>query len=249
MPELGEGVGTQVAAELVDECLLDHTSGPYKKHNDLANNSRLLGGNLKSGGNSFKVSFSLDSTPYKLDVTVAAHHLVPGNESLLRAKSLLAWIKKGRNVRGDIGYSLNHERNGIWLPGSYAWNSQSTTTWKNLGATAQGVQLQYAYAYCAMKKTGRPWHDRHADYSAWVKRTLEKFRIRMLEMRSNCSKCDQNAKKPWAPPYKLVSRIDGLSHRLHNRLIGDPKQWVPPFNTSRWAMLYAIGRTPNKMLG
>lgn len=249
MTQLGEGVGVAVTAALVDECLLDHTSGPYEKTNDLNNNSTLLGSNLKSGGEPFQVSFSLDDTSYEVDVTVAAHHLIPGNEALLRAQSVIAWMKKGKNVKGHIGYGVNHKNNGVWLPGSYAWNSQSTTTWKKLGSTAQGVQLQYAYAYCAMKKRGRPWHDRHTDYSAWVKRTLEKFKVKMLEMRTGCDKCDQNAKKPWPPPYKLVSRIDSLAERLRNRLLGSPKGWVPPFNTSRWAMLYAIGRTPNKMLG
>lgn len=249
MTQLGEGVSVVVTAALVDECLMDHDGGPYDKKNDLNNNSALLGSNLKTGGEPFKVSFTLGTTDYELDVTVAAHHLVPGNESLLRAQQLVAWMKKGKNVKGDIGYGVNHENNGVWLPGSYAWNAQSLTTWKKLGASADGVQLQYAYAYTAMRKSGRPWHDRHTDYSAWVKRTLEKFRVKMLEMRSACPKCDQNAKKPWPPPYALVSRIDGLSARLRGRLQGPRTGWVPPFNTSRWAVLYAIGRTPNNMLG
>lgn len=249
MTQLGEGVGIAVTSELVDECLMEHGDGPYKKKNDLVNDSAALGSNLKSGGAPFKVSFNLDGAAYDLDVTVAAHHLIPGNESLLRAQALVAWMKKGKNVKGDVGYGVNHEKNGVWLPGSYAWNSQSIQMWKQLGATAHGVQTQYAYAYCAMKKTGRPWHDRHTDYSGWVKRTLEKFRIKMLDTRTGCSKCKKKGKKPWPPPYLLVGRMDSLSSRLRGRLLGPSKGWLPPFNTSRWAMLYALGRTPNTMLG
>lgn len=248
MSQLGEAMSVVVTARLIDECLMDHGDGPYNKKNDLDNNSTLLGSNLASGGDPFTVSFSLGDTPYSIDVTVAAHHLVPGNESLLRAQSLVAWMKKGKDVKGDIGYGINHKKNGVWLPGSYAWNSQSTKMWRQLGATADGVQVQYAYAYSAMKKSGRPWHDRHTDYSAWVKRSLQKFQVKMLEMRTGCDRCRQKAKKPSPPPYGLVSRVDGLSTRLRARLLGSPKGWVPPFNTSRWAVLYAIGRTPNNML-
>src|SRR5919198_6553003 len=129
---------------------MDHGDGPYQRKNDLNNNSALLGDNLEAAGDSFqaaKASFTLDDESYELDVTVAAHHLVPGNESLLRANQLIAWMRKGQNVKGDVGYGVNHAKNGVWLPGSYAWNSQSTVTWKKLGATASGVQVQYAYAY------------------------------------------------------------------------------------------------------
>jgi hypothetical protein len=247
MTQLGEGASTSVTQDLVDECLMEHAPGPYDRRNNLHNNSTLLGSNLGDGGDPYRVRFSLDGTAYDVEVTVAAHHLIPGNESLMRAKPLIPWIKKGGTIAGDIGYNVNHEKNGVWLPGSYAWNRQSTRTWKSLGATAHGVQLQYAYAYCAMKRTGRPWHDRHTDYSAWVKRTLEKFRVKMLQLRTSCSRCNEEAEKPWPPPYKLVSRLDGLSTRLRNQLLGGSRGWVPPFNTSRWAVMFAIGRTPNNL--
>jgi hypothetical protein len=247
MTQLGEGASIGVMNDLIDDCLMEHGRGPYDQRNDLHNNSTLLGSKLGSGGDAFRVRFSLDDTDYDLEVSVAAHHLIPGNESLMRAKTLLPWVEKGRTVAGDIGYSVNHRKNGVWLPGSYAWNRQTTQTWRSLGASAQGVQLQYAYAYCAMKRSGRPWHDRHTDYSAWVKRTLGKFVIKMLELRKNCSRCDQAAKKPWPPPHNLVSRLDGLSTRLRNRLLSGPRGWLPPFNTSRWAVMFATGRTPNNL--
>src|SRR5579884_3926537 len=124
MTQLGEGAGVAVTEEVVDECLMDHTDGPYNKTNDLHNDSSLLGSNLGSGGDSFNVRFSLGDTDYDVEVTVAAHHLVPGNEALARASALVEWMKKGDTVRGDIGYGVNHKKNGVWLPGSYAWNSQ-----------------------------------------------------------------------------------------------------------------------------
>jgi len=61
---------------------------------------------------------------------VAAHHLIPGNASLKRAKKLVKFMKKGGKVKSitgreytikyHIGYDINGAHNGVWLPGNYA---------------------------------------------------------------------------------------------------------------------------------
>ncbi|MBW2663260.1 MAG: AHH domain-containing protein [Deltaproteobacteria bacterium] len=61
---------------------------------------------------------------------VAAHHLIPGNASLKRAKKLVRFMTKGDKVKSTgrrtytikyhIGYDINGAHNGVWLPANYA---------------------------------------------------------------------------------------------------------------------------------
>lgn len=71
--------------------------------------------------------------PNSYPVTCAAHHLIPAQASLKRAKMLLnfmVWksqpekVKGGDPVKGqvyaDVGYDVNGSQNGMYLPGTYA---------------------------------------------------------------------------------------------------------------------------------
>jgi hypothetical protein len=83
-----------------------------------------------------KKPISIDSgmaVPNLYPVTCAAHHLIPAQASLKRAKTLLNFmvckekpedVKGGGKVKGqvysDVGYDVNGSQNGMYLPGTYA---------------------------------------------------------------------------------------------------------------------------------
>lgn len=73
-----------------------------------------------------------DQPPHAYPVVCAAHHIIPAQASLKRAKALLrfmVWKSKSEKVKGgtvdgevyaDVGYDVNGSQNGIYLPGTYA---------------------------------------------------------------------------------------------------------------------------------
>lgn len=56
--------------------------------------------------------------------TFEAHHLIPGkekitpkgNKKVMSGHPIEKWIIKGKQVKGDSGYSINNTENGVWLP-------------------------------------------------------------------------------------------------------------------------------------
>jgi hypothetical protein len=242
MAELGEAVAVIIVKDISDECPFTHDDGPFNKKNDLVNSPSTLGANLGSGGEPYEVSFTFMGSKKTLQVGQAAHHLVPGDAAVNKATALLKYVRKSDGeIKGDIGYGVNHANNGVWLPGSYHWDVDRFGKWKE-----QDTMVQYVYAYHAMKHKGRQFHDAHTDYNAWCRRTLEKIRVKMLEMQRDCDKC--TIKKPFKPPYGLVAIIDRLSGRLRSYVTGPPSKWKPPFCTSRWAVLYGAGMTPESIM-
>lgn len=66
----------------------------------------------------------------KIPVAFSAHHLIPAKESLKRAKALQKYIKKsGGKICCDLGYDVNGNENGVWLPGLHAVNSRGLNLW------------------------------------------------------------------------------------------------------------------------
>lgn len=78
---------------------------------------------------------------HRYPVTCAAHHLIPAQESLKRADTLLKYmIKEGAPEKvndgtkkgicyADVGYDVNGSQNCIFLPGSYGVSSVGTGQW------------------------------------------------------------------------------------------------------------------------
>lgn len=245
MAELGEMVTVALILDMDSACPFSHEKPKHEKQNDLTNNPSKLGRNL-GGGDPIPLSFYVRGRKFEMELGFGAHHLVPGDASLNKATALLKLMKKGE-MKGDIGYGVNHERNGVWLPGNYRWDAASKGKWSTLGASG-GFEVQFAYAYYAMQVTGRQFHDSHTDYSAWVRRTLEKIRVKTLALQAGCDECKEiNAKKPWNPPYTLVGVIDRLSSRLRGYVTGPVSRWKPPFCTSSMAVLVGAGWTPEKV--
>ena len=86
-------------------------------------------------------SKSLEVHGYR--VTCAAHHLIPAQASLKRARTLLNFMvakRKPEPVKGkpgpakgmvvtDLGYDVNGSENGIFLPGNYAVTRHRGKLW------------------------------------------------------------------------------------------------------------------------
>ena len=61
-------------------------------------------------------------------VAFAAHHLIPGKASMGKAKALHKYIRKGE-ICCNLGYSVDGNENGVWLPGLHAVNSNGLNLW------------------------------------------------------------------------------------------------------------------------
>ena len=59
-----------------------------------------------------------------------AHHLIPAAESLARAKTLLKFIRGGNITCCPLGYDVNGNQNGVWLPGKHAVDGNGLDLWK-----------------------------------------------------------------------------------------------------------------------
>lgn len=63
-------------------------------------------------------------------VAFSAHHLIPAKESLKRASGLHKFIQKSKGkICCDLGYDVNGNENGVWLPGLHAVNSKGLNLW------------------------------------------------------------------------------------------------------------------------
>ena len=162
----------------------------------------------------------------KHKVTPNPHHLIPGNESLKEVPDLLEWIfqEKGQ-IKSDIGYNVNNELNGIWLPSNNSMRGDAR--WGD-------ERFKVAFAERAMEEAGGLFHDRHlSPYSDFVKEILQKIADRMWGLdvpNPNCEYKTEGESKDelYEPPYALVSRLNGVSLRLRAYLkrIAKPNKQV-----------------------
>lgn len=187
--------------------------------NDEKNDASKLGINIGD-----KLSWSITCPADGVSTTVlsAAHHCIPGNASMKKAKNLLKFMKEGQspvNLAGDIGYSINHRNNGVWLPGNYNVRSGKEHYTKNwggyTGVTGDGFKNEYAKR--AMKAATVQFHDAHPEYSDNVLETLNNIAKKLGKPKEECPVCGEKYDKT-RPPYGLVGRIDSVSSE-HRRMI------------------------------
>ncbi len=63
-------------------------------------------------------------------VAFSAHHLIPAKESLKKVKSLHGFMKKKKGkFCCNLGYNVDGNENGVWLPGLHAVNSKGIDKW------------------------------------------------------------------------------------------------------------------------
>lgn len=232
-------IGESISIPEVDgpwKCPFDHKGKEEKKENvlpppDTQNNATKLASNLGEGQD-----FEVTIGGKRYDAKLAAHHILPGNESWPKS-DLHKWVnkKKKNHVKGDIGYDVNDAANGVNLADDQHYPG--------------GSMNKEDYAYALMKAKRRQFHDRHPAYSEWVINRLNKIAARLEKEVSSrggkgCGKAncplETSPKKPYDPPYNLLGRLYGMASSLKPFLLGSPKRWRMPLMTSRFSAMYKL---------
>jgi hypothetical protein len=167
------------------------------------------------------------------DVSVAAHHLIPGNAALKNSDLYKSkeYLWTDGKKKGNIGYSINSAPNGVWLPGNYAlrpWSGRAPT-------------FQSNYAFAAIEEWRAQFHDAHTDYSKFVIDVLDKICEKLDDGREVwCPKAKKREDKPEdrEPLYVIVNRLHTVSARMHRMLVFPLKSWKKNIYTSRFSLLY-----------
>lgn len=253
--EIGESIAVAVATPDQDEpcwaCkeqpkgdlsnkLTEDPSSIGEPENQLTNDSSELGKSLGHRPTwQINVPDKVDGQIIKRQCTVvpAAHHLIPGNASLKKVPSIMDLIDSGRGkIQSDIGYDVNGQPNGIWLPANYGVRAESEfgRKWSQYGH-------QNEYAIAAMKKAGAQFHDAHPEYSGKVKTTLRALADKInLKKPEHCGICDAEISDKARPPYGLVGRLNRTSRQHRNFLAGPTRKWPLGsgyFTSSRSALM------------
>jgi A nuclease family of the HNH/ENDO VII superfamily with conserved AHH len=224
------------------KCPFEHYPVKHDKENIVPpptseNNAKTLSSRLDTESKHVKnisIRFQISGKKYPETVKFTAHHLVPGNEAW-PSSQLYKWIDaRGGHICGDIEYDVNAAANGVDLPGNSA-----ASRW-----AGDAFQTRYAFNAMVADKKKRQFHDRHPAYSDFVVNVLNKIasKLQAKEPDLDCGKTGcQGAKKvkgKYAPPYRLLGRIDGVALRLERKLTGDSRRWKKPVMTSRFANMF-----------
>lgn len=205
----------------------------------------------------------------KYPLSIAAHHLIPGLDSLPKS-SLKDYIWKSEGViDGDIGYDVDGAENGKWLATHQIMSSKlgkkqdivieddsnPTRTvglsWAELSKKAQEREensekyndlFAQRYSQQAMALLNSQFHDSHANYSEWVKDKLDNISYAIETFSGMCEECNKNKKK--TPPYSLVYRLNMLSKICDKFLSGPPRNSWRNIYTSRLSRLYILKPIP-----
>ncbi len=257
--EIGESIAVSVATSDKDDCWACKEEPPEKKkniltespssvgaplpENDLHNDSSTLGTNLgfrPTWRISVKDRHEGAEIIRNCEVTPGAHHLIPGNASLAQVPSILNLMEESRGkIRGDIGYDVNSQQNGIWLPANYGVrvDSEFDKKWSK-------YSFQDEYAIAAMKRAGAQFHDSHPTYSGKVKTTLRALADKInLKKPEKCAICDSEISDKARPPYGLVGRLNAVSRQHRGFLSGPVRKWPIGsgyFTSSRSALMLAF---------
>lgn len=213
-------------------CTLENELPPNEANDSRALRKSLAGGNAREAALGANPVESIERDGERT-VVLAAHHLLPGNESLKHTR-LHRWIDTFDGVvDGDIGYRVNHHTNGAWLVGSAAFSG----SW-----TGMSERVRRAYAFDAMRAMRRQFHDRHPAYSEWVVQALNKIASKFESGQSQPKDCGQPGcagarKKPYGPAHGALTRMHELEIRLHGLVVADPQDWRKPVLTSRYALM------------
>lgn len=203
----------------------------------IGNNSGTLEKNMAANGEPRPQDWTLSypvydckgnkiNLPDSHQITPNPHHLIPGNESLKEVEKLLKWMYASEgHIEKDINYDVNNAENGIWLPSNNAM--RGNPDWK-----CDTVKITYANA--AQPERGC-FHDRHANYSRFVKKILNKIADKMGKQDSVCQYNTGKGSDKFKPPYALVLRLNGVSQRMKVYLERyNPDGFESPIYTSKW---------------
>jgi len=215
-------------------------------------------------------TFPGDKPPIQIEdrgypLSVAAHHLIPGKESLpVSAIKRYVWAKHGE-IENDIGYDVDGAENGIWLPTHQALSrgagkaqtiiiheeenpleTKPGLSYRKLSRRAKSkrsdpeaftTKFIPLYTQQAMKKMERQFHDSHSVYSRHVKKRLGKLAVKLDNRIGFCDECKTKG-KPYPPPFRLVFKLNNISDYYQGKLKGPPSMWDKTVYTSYWALHY-----------
>lgn len=180
------------------------------------------------------------------EAAVAAHHLIPGNAALKQSQLFKSekYLWKDGKAKGNIGYNINASENGVWSPGNYGvrpWGPGGVA-FKSANPTLEPKD----YAFAAMDKWRTQFHDAHADYSSFVKDSLDKV-FEKLEAQKDiwCPEAKKKDRKPEEkePIYALVQRLNTISSRMKRMLTFPTRNWKPNVYTSRFVQTYMTDKS------
>jgi hypothetical protein len=260
--QVGEAVDVAVVTERHDEsCYFCNAKDePKEETNELDESypedddlDGLEPGGIKFKNDAGKLGTALGGKPGTKDVrlngkdyavSVAAHHLIPGNASLKESELFKSeqYLWTNGKAKGNIGYDINSAPNGEWLPGNYAMRPWGTGG-KAFQATSGVEPKQYAFA--AIEAWRAQFHDAHEKYSTFVTSVLDKL----------CDKLDENedvwcpeAKKKDESPesrtplYVIVNRLHTISGRMRRMLVFPTSGWKSNIFTSAFSKAYISER-------
>jgi hypothetical protein len=180
-----------------------------------------------------------------LAVTVAAHHLIPGNAALKKSQIFqgkqLIW--QDGKTNGNIGYDINRGQNGVWLPGNYA-----IRPWGPLGAAfiaTHGPLSDRHYAFAAIVVAEAQFHDAHETYSQVVLDALDRLHAKLAAISSgSCPEAPKQDPATRSLP-ALIGRLDAISWNLRRMVTFPASGWKQEVHTSRyslqWMQLRGLG--------
>lgn len=194
----------------------DSESEDAVPENDLHNDASKLGVKL---GNKPEWTVKCPDKGETTKVLSAAHHCIPGNASFKKAydSGLVDFVKKGGdfNLQSDIGYSINHESNGVWLPGNYYVRKGNKPYDKNWSSFSKSFKDEYAKR--AINVSKMQFHDAHSRYNKKVLKTLESVMSKIDEPEDKCPMCGEEYDNT-RPPFGLVGRLDFISKQHKNMI-------------------------------
>lgn len=168
----------------------------------------------------------------RCNVSVAAHHLIPGNAALKKSDLFVSeeYLWTDGKAKGNIGYDVNSRPNGQWLPGNYAVRPWST----------QDADFKQQYAYRAIDKWQMQFHDAHEKYSDEVRLALDQIYTKLeAGMDLWCPEAKKKKKRKAAernPLYGLVARLHSVSDRLRRYLVYPVSNW----RTNLWTSAHSL---------
>jgi hypothetical protein len=247
MTDVGEALKVEIAFDPGPwKCPFCEEKDAKGRTNDVSNNSSKLGTSIGDEPD----WIAKYKHPMAGDVLLEgrlrtnAHHLIPADESFHPHPTIKKYVEASHGeIDADIGYGLNHRNNGVWLP-TYPEEFATTRTtappvkWGDMTDNFPTAQFEVAKA-CIRAAKNRQFHDRHPDYSDFVKGCLDKICERLNDTRV-AHECDSNKPmaKPAPAPFALVARLDGVSSRLRGYLTSAPLSWKDPLFTSRHSKKY-----------
>jgi hypothetical protein len=189
-----------------------------------------------------------DGTAKQWDYKVAAHHLIPGEASLHPSDVYTKYMVEGGEIetpvkkrkykiKANIGYNVNGNHNGVWLPGNYAIReghspkSGAEATWSKIVDDPKYKEWCFDYVMACVAKVGGQFHDSHTEYNKWVLNVLNEIATKIIAHQDVCEEACKNETELY-PPYILKQRLYLFSNYLKSKVKQVPGKWKAPWFTS-----------------